>query len=176
MLIIQAKHSRSLAGKWRIANLSQWTGMVSFLFSFLFLAGDLASAMFYSWLRRTPFPALTFIASSPQYKWCVFYYNLPWRGRFCLTFASSRHGPRPSFSKNKFFILTINLTAKPISDPRNLLKSALRVFLKSARWLCLKYALQLQARTAGSHLLGFVAILAPSLFLQLIVLILPCSH
>ncbi len=111
-LIVQTMHSRSLARKWRVAYYSQRTGVVSFLISFLFLVGDVASAMFCSWLRRIPLPPLAFIASSVQlHKWRIWCYSLLWRGRCYLTFASSRHGPRPSFSLNKFLILTINITA-----------------------------------------------------------------
>jgi hypothetical protein len=39
------------------------------------------------------------------------YYSLLWRGKCYLSVASSRHGPWPSFRLNKFFILSINLTA-----------------------------------------------------------------
>jgi hypothetical protein len=113
MLLVQTMHSRSLGVKMKNSLLftTDWNGQLLFLPSVL--TGGVACTMFCSWLRKTPLPALAFIAPSPLYKW-HWCYSLLWRGRWYLSFASSRHGPRPSFGLNKFFILTINLTALTI--------------------------------------------------------------
>ncbi len=60
MFIVQTMHSRSFGGKMK----NIWTGMVGFLFLFLFLTGGVASAILCRRLRRPPLPTLAFAASS----------------------------------------------------------------------------------------------------------------
>jgi hypothetical protein len=88
-----------------------WSGRLLFLF--FSHAGDVASAMMWRRLRGTPPLRLAFfIASSPLYKWHIWYYSSTQRGRCFSMLTSSRHGLRLSFSLNKFYILIINLTVE----------------------------------------------------------------
>ncbi len=62
MLIVQTMHSRSFGGKMFIVpNGLKWSASCSLFLSY---TGDVASAMMCRRLRRTPLPALAFIASS----------------------------------------------------------------------------------------------------------------
>ncbi len=111
-LNIQKCTADLMAGKYRIAYCSQWIERSASCSSSLYITGDVAPAMFCSRPREALHPTLDFICSDLLYKWRIFCKTTPWRGRCCVVFASTRHGPRPSFSQ--FFDLAIILTAMTI--------------------------------------------------------------
>ena len=97
--------------------------------------------------------------------------TMTWRCH--LNFASSRHGHRPSFSLNKFFIFTINLNC--YSNPQVFIKTRYMTFPKSDMLIWPKLAMRVKLTLPVFFFLAWVAILTPSPN-QLIILILPCSH
>jgi hypothetical protein len=119
-------HSRSYAGKCRIAYCPQWIEWPVFSSSFLFLTGDVAFTRCCSWLRESPCPTPLFIGSDPLYKWRTACRNLPRRSRCCVVFASSRNGPGLPFSLNKFFDWTNTYSRfynPPVDDPTRMANS-----------------------------------------------------
>jgi hypothetical protein len=119
MLIVQTMQSRSFGGKMKNAYCSLWDGVVGFS-----SCSHRTCCLCYDATPNegdSPSPA-SFYSLQYTIKKAYLILQLTTRGRCFSMLTSSRHGLRPSFSLNKFYILIINLTV--ITKRTSLAKSA----------------------------------------------------